>query len=107
MKEYMKAKVRGAANQVADAKVDAIKDEVKKKAPKHDAQLVLSTSAGNQEKLAAFEEAFHRIQAATGICEIDELVQRFIVSEDENFSFFKYNSLLREEIEKLDAQSKN
>jgi chromosome segregation ATPase len=103
MKEFMRAKVRGPAGN--DAKIDTIKDEMKKKLPRPDpaaAKLALG-GAGNQEKLHAYEEAFSRIQAATGICEIDELVQKFIIAEDENFSFFKYNSLLREDIEKLDA----
>merc|ERR1712232_1320500 len=103
MKEFMRAKVRGPGN---DTKVDAIKDEVKKKMPKPDpaaAKLSLG-GPGNQEKLHGYEEAFSRIQASTGICEIDELVQKFIIAEDENFSFFKYNSLLREDIEKLGSQ---
>merc|ERR1712087_700125 len=92
MKEFMRAKVRGPEK---DSKVDAIKDEVKKKMPKPDpaATKLALGGPGNQERLHAYEEAFSRIQAATGICEIDELVQKFIIAEDENFSFFKYNSL--------------
>lgn len=59
---------------------------------------------GNGERIGVYEEAFARIQAATGICDIDELVQNFINAEDQNFSFFKYNNLLREDIEKYEAQ---
>merc|ERR1712046_326063 len=58
----------------------------------------------NQEKVATFEEAFARIQAATGICDIDELVQTFINGEDQNYGLFKYNNLLSADIEKLEQQ---
>merc|ERR1712232_1542439 len=57
----------------------------------------LATTA-NQEKVASFEEAFDRIQAATGISDIDELVQTFLDSEDGNFGLFKYDNLVRAEI---------
>merc|ERR1711881_91018 len=59
MKEFMRAKVRGPGN---DTKVDAIKDEVKKKMPKPDpAAATLALGPGNKEKLHAYEEAFSRI----------------------------------------------
>merc|ERR1740127_159159 len=41
---------------------------------------------------------------ATGVCDIDELVQNFIHAEDQNFSLFKYNNELSVDIEKLDQQ---
>merc|ERR1719335_1937678 len=59
---------------------------------------------GAQEKVVTYEEAFSKIQAATGICDIDELVQNFINSEDQNFTLFKYNNELSADIEKLDSQ---
>merc|ERR1712048_490866 len=58
----------------------------------------------NQEKVATFEEAFARIQASTGICDIDELVQTFSNGEDQNYGLFKYNNLLSADIEKLEQQ---
>merc|ERR1719160_1967312 len=56
----------------------------------------------NMEKVTTFEEAFAKIQAATGISDIDELVQNFINAEDQNFSLFNYNNLLSSDIEKLE-----
>ena len=35
-----------------------------------------------------YEEAFAKMQAATGISDIDELVENFINAEDQNFSLF-------------------
>merc|ERR1719247_2901360 len=58
----------------------------------------------NQEKIAQHEESFSKIQAATGICDIDELVQKFITEEDTNFTLFKYNNELTADIEKLEQQ---
>ncbi len=37
-----------------------------------------------------YEEAFSKIQAATGISDIDQLVETFISAEDKNFSLFNY-----------------
>jgi len=62
------------------------------------------TVGSNHENIVAYEEAFSKIQAATGICDIDELVQNFINAEDQNFTLFKYNNELSADIEKLEQQ---
>merc|ERR1719163_827199 len=62
------------------------------------------TMGSNQEKITTYEEAFSKIQAATGICDIDELVQNFINAEDANFTLFKFNNELSDDIEKIDGQ---
>eukprot|EP00928_Gymnodinium_smaydae_P014627 TRINITY_DN15387_c0_g1_i2.p2 TRINITY_DN15387_c0_g1~~TRINITY_DN15387_c0_g1_i2.p2 ORF type:complete len:402 (-),score=95.21 TRINITY_DN15387_c0_g1_i2:1356-2561(-) len=62
------------------------------------------TSNAVQDRVQSYEEAFLRIQASTGICDIDELVQTFINAEDQNYSFFKYNNLLSEDIEKMEQE---
>merc|ERR1712050_391340 len=64
----------------------------------------LVTISSTQERITSHEEAFSRIQAATGICDIDELVQNFLLAEDTNFSLFKYNTELSADIEKLEQQ---
>jgi hypothetical protein len=54
------------------------------------------------DRVQSFEEAFLQIKNATGIDNIDELVQTFIDAEDQNFSLFNYVNELNNEIEKLD-----
>ena len=61
--------------------------------------------SGAQEKISSYEEAFSKIQAATGICDIDELVQNFVNAEDQNFTLFKYNNELSADIEKIESQT--
>lgn len=56
------------------------------------------------EKVHSYEEAFEKIKQATGITDIDELVNRFIEAEDGNFSLFNYLNELNNEIEKSDEQ---
>jgi len=56
------------------------------------------------ERVANFEEAFHKISAATGIEDIDTLVATFIKNEDQNFSLFNYVNEQTNEIEKLEEQ---
>ncbi|KAK3273593.1 Outer dynein arm protein 1 [Cymbomonas tetramitiformis] len=57
------------------------------------------------EKVQLYDEAFAKIQAATGITDIEELVIAFISSEDQNFSLFNYANELNQEVEKLEEQT--
>jgi len=56
------------------------------------------------EKIQSYEEAFAKIQAATGISDVDELVQNFIDGEDQNFTVFNFTTGQNDEIEKLEQQ---
>ena len=56
------------------------------------------------EKVQSYETAFQRIQEITGIDDIELLVDRFIESEERNFSMFKYINHLNQDIERLDNQ---
>merc|ERR1712036_36543 len=58
----------------------------------------------NVEKVQVYEEAFAKMQAATGISDIDELVENFINAEDQNFSLFTYANELSGDIEKHEAE---
>merc|ERR1719375_1788483 len=58
----------------------------------------------NMEKLQSYEEAFAKMQAATGISDIDELVENFIAAEDQNFSLFTYANELSGDIEKHEGE---
>ena len=56
------------------------------------------------EKVENYGEAFQKIQQATGISDINELVNAFIDAEDQNFSLYNYVNELNAEIEKLEEQ---
>merc|ERR1711977_545932 len=56
------------------------------------------------EKIQSYEEAFAKTQAATGISDVDELVQNFIDGEDQNFTVFNFTTGQNDEIEKLEQQ---
>lgn len=56
----------------------------------------------SMEKVQSYEEAFAKIQKATKITDIDELVTTFINAEDQNFALFNYVNDLSNEIEKLE-----
>ena len=58
----------------------------------------------SKEKVLSYEEAFCKIQEATGIHDIDELVDMFIESEDKNYSLYTYVNTLADDIEKMEAQ---
>ena len=58
----------------------------------------------SMDKVQMYGEAFEKIQTATGIQDIDELVTNFVDAEDKNFTLFNYINELNQEIEKLDDQ---
>lgn len=103
MKEFMRQKER--ARTAGDQKGELTADEetkLKKKVTKSAWGIAKDKAAinVNQEKVQTYEEAFGKIQAATGISDIDELVQNFINAEDQNFSLFNYANELSADIEK-------
>ena len=57
--------------------------------------------AASMDKVQSYEEAFNKIKAATGISDIQELVNTFIANEDQNFSLFNYVNEQNNEIENL------
>ena len=63
--------------------------------------------AASMDKVQSYEEAFNKIKAATGISDIQELVNTFIANEDQNFSLFNYVNEQNNEIEKLEEQMQN
>lgn len=53
-------------------------------------------------QVQAYEEAFFKIKQATDIPDLSELVDRFLHSEEDNFSLFSYVNDLSKEIEALE-----
>mmetsp|Transcript_9222 Transcript_9222/g.19727 ORF Transcript_9222/g.19727 Transcript_9222/m.19727 type:complete len:546 (+) Transcript_9222:205-1842(+) len=56
------------------------------------------------EKVQMYGQAFEKIQQATGIEDIDQLVHTFITAEDQNYTLFNYVNEVNQEIEKLEDQ---
>ncbi len=56
------------------------------------------------EKVQMYGQAFEKIQEATGIEDIDQLVSSFISAEDHNYTLFNYVNEVNTEIEKLEDQ---
>jgi len=107
MKEFMRQKERRRLEEsLRDA--NAKQEEEKRRAQKQalqQAQIKEDANRANQERLCIYEEAFSKIQAATGITNIDELVDSFIEAEDKNFSLFNYANTLTADLEKLEVEA--
>ena len=56
----------------------------------------------SKDKVESYEAAFSKIQAATGIQDIDELVEKFIKAEDKNFALFSRVNKLAAEADGLE-----
>merc|ERR1712178_398550 len=96
MKEFMRQKVRNKAEEQkqAEAANAAAARSMRPTKTSFDSSKSMLALTSNQDQIDSYEEAFSKIQAATGICDIDELVQNFINAEDTNFTLFKYNNEL-------------
>ena len=66
--------------------------------------IALSFIGNHCYKAESYEEAFAKIEAATGIHDIDKVVHNFIQAEENNFALFKFVNDLSNEIEILESQ---
>ena len=56
----------------------------------------------SQEKIHSYEELLLKIQESTGIYDINEIVNKFLEAEEQNFSLFNYVNDVNSEIERLE-----
>jgi hypothetical protein len=57
-----------------------------------------------EAKIQEYEDAFHKIEMATSISDVDEVVKAFKEQDDQNFSLFTYVNEQTNEIEDLEGQ---
>merc|ERR1711907_855495 len=103
MKEFMRQRHRQQdSEQRGDLSQDQ-EDKMKKKVTASAWGIAKDKASINShiEKIQSYEEAFAKIQVATGISDVDELVQNFLDGEDQNFTVFNFTTGQNDEIEKL------
>ena len=54
--------------------------------------------------MLSYEEAFTKIEEATGVKDVDKLVENFIQAEERNFKMFKFVNQQSDDIEALENQ---
>jgi hypothetical protein len=106
--------VQVSNNHSSIAEVDEnMSEEAQKKAMKRKRKLMeqmaqerylLELKELSRQKVISYEEAFGKIEEATGISNIDQLVDTFIQAEERNFKFFKFVNQQSDEIEVLEGQ---
>jgi len=105
MKDFMQGKLKdGKAATSSDRDLGGEKTRRKTTQNAWGSFGAMATVSANQAIVTEKEEAFARIQAATGVDDLETLVQRFLDKEDVNVSLFKYNVELQEDIERLQQQ---
>lgn len=105
MKDFIKSKERERTLRGTDPAIEE-ESKLRKKVTKG-AWGIAKDKANihlSMEKVQSYEEAFAKIQKATKITDIDELVTTFVNAEDQNFSLFNYVNDLSNEMEKLEEQ---
>ena len=108
MQELMKLKEteKGELERMTLNKSEALDDKGRSTSKGRNAWTASKEKAQNavsMEKAESYEEAFAKIEAATGIHDIDVLVQNFIQAEEKNFTLFKFVNELSNEIENLET----
>ncbi len=61
----------------------------------------------SQEKIHSYEEMLLKIQESTGITDIQEIINKFLEAEEQNFSLFNYVNDINSEIERLEHSISN
>eukprot|EP01006_Ploeotia_vitrea_P030063 TRINITY_DN62522_c0_g1_i1.p1 TRINITY_DN62522_c0_g1~~TRINITY_DN62522_c0_g1_i1.p1 ORF type:complete len:546 (-),score=352.04 TRINITY_DN62522_c0_g1_i1:483-2120(-) len=104
MKDFLKVKERERSTSRNADPAQEEEQKLRKRVSKGEKAIDKDRAAIHKamEKVDSYEEAFAKIQAATEISDIDELVQTFIDAEDQNFQLFNYVNDLSNEIEKLE-----
>ena len=105
MRNKLKMAESGSGHQYGEMSMDE-EAKLRKKVIKGNWHLAKDKTATSlaAQKVESYEEAFQKIQQATGITDIDELVTTFIAAEDQNFSLFNFVNELNQEQEKLEEQ---
>ncbi|KAM3132152.1 hypothetical protein pb186bvf_015747 [Paramecium bursaria] len=119
--EHKKAAVRELRKTYLDAKRKAIedretviqriekreKDQVQKQVDYNTSNIPITESANpnvdtniSKQKLADYEEAFHKLKEATGFRDVNDIIQKFTTQEDTTKSL---DDLKREYVEKIEA----
>eukprot|EP00761_Pharyngomonas_kirbyi_P009319 gb/GECH01009335.1/.p1 GENE.gb/GECH01009335.1/~~gb/GECH01009335.1/.p1 ORF type:complete len:546 (+),score=123.22 gb/GECH01009335.1/:1-1638(+) len=103
--EFIKLKEREQRERQLDTQENASAEASMRKA-KEDREMAEALRQQNtaEERRKEYEEAFAKIREATGIDNIDELVENFLSAEDQNFSLFNYVNELNNEVEKTEEQ---
>lgn len=60
-----------------------------------------------QRNMKIIDDAFSQIKEATGITDIEEIMNTFIKSEEQNYSLFNYVDLLTSEIDRYQIKKNN
>ena len=106
MKAFLHEKERKRLEDVA--KENQLKEEAEKKRTAEIVAAQLQALEGPSKqiaaKLAQYESAFHRLQAATGLADIEALVKSFKDAEHRNFSLFRFANTLTAEFGKISAK---
>lgn len=103
--EFIKLKEREQRERQLDTQQHATLEASARRA-KEDREMaeVLRQQSLSEEREREYEEAFAKIRDATGIENIDALVNKFLTAEDQNFSLFNYVNELNNEVEKTEEQ---
>jgi DNA repair exonuclease SbcCD ATPase subunit len=99
MKETVKARIADREKKDREARA-----EQAKKKPTVDHKVEVN-QASDVQTIQMYEDAFAKITAATEIPDLQQLVAKFLHSEDDNFSLFNYVNELHNEVEKLEDQN--
>lgn len=109
MKDFLINKDRENMNDAVVTSVLEQEQNLRKKLSKGAWQIVKDKAHIHmaQEKVKSYKDSFDKISNATGIEDIDMLVNTFIAAEQQNFKLFNQVNKLSNEIERIEEQIAN
>lgn len=107
MKEQVKLRIQTLEKKLGNARAEEKKRSAASRNAAPTAAATQEVNAGRDAQMTtahSYEEAFNRIRQATDIPDLNELVERFLRAEEENYSLFSFVNDLGKEIESLEKQ---
>jgi len=106
MKDFLISKDRENMNDAVVTSVLEQEQNLRKKLSKGAWQIVKDKAHIHmaQEKVKSYKESFDKISSATGINDIDQLVNTFISAEQHNFKLFNQVNKLSNDLERCEEQ---
>jgi len=79
-------------------------EKLKMGGPQHDNFATQQRSEEEQEKINQYEEAFRKIKEATGVSDVQEVIQKFITQEDTHRNLVEMTKEAQSRIDQLNAE---
>ena len=101
---YLQKREKQRRNEELERLQKQEEEKLKMGGPQHDNFATQQRSEEEQEKINQYEEAFRKIKEATGVSDVQEVIQKFITQEDTHRNLVEMTKEAQSRIDQLNAE---